>query len=899
MKILKIQTLRGPNYWSIRRGKLIIMRLDLEELAETTSNLIPGFVDGLVRILPSLYQHHCSPGHEGGFLMRLREGTLLGHVIEHVALELQELAGMPVGFGRTRMTGTEGIYQVVFEYQNEQAGRYAGRAAVRLCQSIIDTGTYPQRELEQDLADLRDFKAKASLGPSTDTLVKEAEARNIPWQELSSRSIIQFGYGIHSHRMQATLSDLTGILGVELAGDKEGAKKLLADVGIPVPKGVVIEYLDELDDAIQDIGGYPIVIKPLDGNHGRGISVDIETIERAEEAFEIASGVSKSVIVERYHPGRDFRVLVINGKVVAVSERVPAHVVGDGHSTIQELIDITNQDPQRGEGHDNVLTKIEMNHDSWELLDRQNYTLETVLPEGQVCYLRFTANLSTGGIAVDHTDEIHPQNVWICQRAARTIGLDIAGIDVVSPDISKPMPEVGGVIVEVNAAPGFRMHTCPSRGIARNVAEPVLNMLFPPGQPSRIPILAITGTNGKTTTTRLIAHICKQTGKNVGYTTTDGIYIGDYLVEKGDTTGPQSAQLILRDPTVEIAVLETARGGILRSGLGFDHCDVGVVLNVQADHLGIGDIDTVEQLADLKAVVVESAWPAGYAVLNADDPLVADMAEQVKAQVAFFSMDPGNPLVKEHIEAGGLAAVYENGYLSILKGDWTLRIEQAVNVPMTMGARANFMIANALAACLAAYAQGISITDIRSALTSFKMSVEQTPGRMNLIDLGEFSALVDYAHNPAGYEAVGEFVQKWPGERIGVIGGPGDRRDEDLAQLGELSAKIFSRILIKEDDDTRGRPRGDAAHFIEMGVIRIPNHCTYEIIHDEVTAINQALGTASPGALVVVLPCEVGRTIRLIESYGQNHKFASKPYFENGNGHKAEELELGTEVNIV
>ncbi len=872
MKILKLQTLRGPNYWSIRRHKLIVMRLDLEEVANTPSNEIPGFVDGLVRVLPSLYDHFCSLGHEGGFLTRLREGTYLGHVVEHVALELQELAGMPVGFGRTRETATPGIYQVVFEYQNEEAGRYAGRAAVRLCQSIIDTGTYPQRELDQDLADLRDLKAKASLGPSTEAIVREAEARNIPWFELSSRSLIQLGYGARSHRMQATLSDRSSILAVELAGDKEGAKRILRDAGIPVPKGTVVRYIEDLPEAIADIGGYPIVIKPLDGNHGRGITIDINTPEQAEEAFEIASSVSKSVIVERYYPGRDFRVLVVNGKVVAVAERVPAHVIGDGRSTIEELIEQTNQDPQRGDGHDNILTRIEVNHDTWTLLEKQGYTLNTVLQAGEICYLRATANLSTGGIAVDRTDEIHPQNVWICQRAARIIGLDIAGIDVVTPDISRPLPEVGGVIVEVNAAPGFRMHTNPSQGIARNVAEPVLNMLFPPGTPCRIPIFAITGTNGKTTTTRLIAHICKQTGQTVGYTTTDGIYIGDYLVEKGDTTGPQSAQLILQDPTVEIAVLETARGGILRSGLGFDHCDVGVVLNVQADHLGIGDIDTVEQLADLKAVVVESAWPNGYAVLNADDPLVAGMAQQVKAQVAYFSMNPQNPVIKQHIQQGGLAAVYENGYLSILKGDWTLRIEQAENVPITLGGRANFMIANALAASLATFAQGISIEHIRAALTTFRTSVEQTPGRMNLFDLGAFSVLVDYAHNPAGYEAVGEFVQKWPGQRIGVVGGPGDRRDQDLEQLGELSAKIFDWIIIKEDDDPRGRPRGDAADWIERGLHHHRVRRQYDIIHDEVAAIQFALDRAPQGSLVVILPADVTRTIQLIRQHHQRLK---------------------------
>ncbi|HEY9666919.1 MAG TPA: cyanophycin synthetase, partial [Coleofasciculaceae cyanobacterium] len=545
MRILKIQTLRGPNYWSIRRHNLVVMRLDLEELAEKPSNEIPGFYEGLVAALPSLEEHFCSPGVRGGFLSRVAQGTYMGHIIEHVALELQQLIGMPVGFGRTRETATPGVYQVVIEYVDEQAGRYAARAAVRLCQSIVDTGTYHPSELEQDLKDLRDLARDAALGPSTETIVKEAEARDIPWMPLSARAMIQLGYGVHHKRVQATLSDHSGILAVELACDKEGTKQILRDAGVPVPHGTVVYYLDELEGAIDEVGGYPIVIKPLDGNHGRGITIDIKDWDEAEKAYDVARQISRGVIVERYYRGRDHRILVINGKVVAVAERVPAHVVGDGTSTVQELIDQTNRDPNRGEGHDNVLTKITVDRNSLNLLQRQGYTLDSVLPTGEICYLRATANLSTGGIAVDRTDDIHPENIWLAQRVAKIIGLDIAGIDVVTADITKPLREVDGVIVEVNAAPGFRMHVCPSVGLARNVAAPVLDMLFPNGSTGRIPIIAITGTNGKTTTTRLIAHIYRQTGRVVGYTTTDGIYIDDHLVEKGDTTGPQSAQVIL------------------------------------------------------------------------------------------------------------------------------------------------------------------------------------------------------------------------------------------------------------------------------------------------------------------------------------------------------------------
>jgi cyanophycin synthetase len=793
----------------------------------------------------------------------------MGHIIEHIALELQELAGTPVGFGRTRGTSTPGVYNVVFEYVDEQAGRYAGRAAVRLCQSLVDTGTYSKEELAQDLADLRDLCNNAALGPSTETIVKEAQARNIPWLLLSARSMVQLGYGVHQKRIQATLSSFSGILAVELACDKEGTKTILKDGGIPVPRGTVIQYLDELPAAIEEVGGFPIVIKPLDGNHGRGISIDVKNQQEAEEAYDLASAASKtrSVIVERYYKGSDHRILVINGKVAAVAERIPAHVVGDGRSTIEELIEITNRDPNRGDGHANVLTKITIDKTALNVLGKQGYELTSILPQGAIAYLRATANLSTGGIAVDRTDEIHPENVWIAQRVAKLIGLDIAGIDVVTDDIRKPLKEVDGVIVEVNAAPGFRMHVAPSRGLPRNIAAPVIDMLFPPGTPSRVPILAITGTNGKTTTSRLISHICRQTGKVVGFTTTDGVYIDDYLVEKGDNTGPYSAGMILKEPTVEIAVLETARGGILRSGLAFNQCDVGVVLNVAADHLGIGDIDTIEQMAKVKSVVAEVVSAEGYAVLNADDPLTVSMAEKVKGRVAYFSMSPDNPIIHDHIRRGGMAAIYENGYLSILEGEWTLRIEEAVNIPVTMQGMAPFMIANALAACLATFVQGIDIELIRQGIRTFKPSVAQTPGRMNLFDLGHHHALIDYAHNPAGYEAVGGFVGNWSGEKVGVVGGPGDRRDDDLILLGKLSAQMFDRIIVKEDNDTRGRRRGEVADLILRGISQENASMRPEVILDETEALEKALSTVSEGGLVVIFPESVTQAIDLIEKH--------------------------------
>ncbi|OIP78543.1 MAG: cyanophycin synthetase [Oscillatoriales cyanobacterium CG2_30_44_21] len=856
MKILKIQTLRGPNFWSIQRHQLVVVRLDLEDFQVQRTS----FYHNLCKVLPSF---------EGGTLAQrsdIDDAQFLAEVVKDIAIAMQGYVGMKVDFGKVKPTVEPNIYQIVFEYKTEGAGRYAARAAVRICTTILDTGTYATHELQEDLKDLRDIRLDGQLGPSTESIVAEAKVRNIPWLELGSRAMIQLGYGVYQSRIQATLSNKTGILAVELACDKEGTKSILRASGIPVPRGTTIRSPKYLEDAIAEVGGFPIVIKPLNGNHGRGITIDVVTFKEALDAFDMAQEVSEEVIIERFHTGRDHRILVINGKFVAVAERVPANVTGDGVSSVSQLIEITNQDPRRGDGHDNVLTRVEIDRTSMDILAKQGFTLESVPPKGQVCYLKATANLSTGGVSVDRTDEIHPENIWLAERTARIIGLDIAGIDMVTEDISKPVRETDGAIVEVNAAPGFRMHTDPSIGKSRNVAAPVIEMLFPAGAPTRVPIVAITGTNGKTTTTRLTAHIFKQTSKRVGYTTTDGIYIGECLVEKGDTTGPYSAQVILRDPTVEVAILETARGGILRSGLGFDGCDVGVVMNVQADHLGIGDIDTIEDLARLKSTVVKTALPSGFAILNAEDPLVVAMTKEVQSQIAYFSMNPELPLIKSHVSQGGLAAVYEDGYLTILKGDWKLRIEEAVNVPLTLGGRAAFNIQNALAASLAAFTQDVQIEQIRQGLATFIASSEQTPGRMNLFDLGKYHALVDYAHNPAGFKAIADFIKKWEGDAVGVIGAPGDRRDEDIIELGQLAAKMFSRIFIKEDKDLRGREPRVVADLLRQGVQEIDSNILCITILDESEAIIAALDSAPQSSLVVVFPDKVDSAIAIIEA---------------------------------
>ncbi|MCS7031763.1 MAG: cyanophycin synthetase [Gloeomargarita sp. SKYG116] len=867
MKILQVLTLRGPNYWSIRRHRLIVLRLDLEDLEDRYTHELRGFYEDLVRLLPSLEEHFCSPGCRGGFLQRLREGTLLGHVVEHVALELQTLAGMPVNFGRTRETSTRGVYNVVYEYLYEQAGRYAGRAAVRICETLARGRRYSQRELAADLEELRELKQAASLGLTTDALIQEAQARGIPWVCLPARDVVQLGYGIHQRRLQAAQTDRTSILGVELAGDKDSTKRLLRSAGIPVPKGEVIRRFDDLEEAIDAVGGFPVVIKPLDGNHGRGITLNIRTYPDAERAYDLARAESKSgaVMVERYHQGNDYRVLVVGGQVVAAAQRIPAHVTGDGRSTIRELVEQLNQDPRRGEGHANVLTRIELDDASEWVLRQQGYRLDTILRRGEIAYLKNTANLSTGGMAVDCTDQIHPENRWLCERAARWVGLDIAGIDLITPDISQPLRQVDGVVVEVNAAPGLRMHLQPSAGTPRNVCAPILDLLFPNGQTGEIPIVAITGTNGKTTTTRLTAHLCQQTGKVVGYTTTDGTYIGAHLVEAGDNTGPQSARLILNDPTVEIAVLESARGGILRSGLAFARCQVGVVLNVADDHLGSYDIDTLEQMAMVKSVVAEVVQPEGLAVLNAEDELVAAMAQRVKSRVAYFALNPEHPVLRQHQQQGGLGATVRDGEIVLVEGAHVLPVVPVHEVPLTLGGTVKFMVANALAATLAAYGVGVTLEQIRQGLRSFQASADQTPGRMNLLPVKDFYVLVDYAHNAHGYRAVGDFVSTWrKGERIGVIGAPGDRRDEDLREIGRVAAQLFDRLIVKEDDDTRGRRRGEAADWITLGVRDTSARPVMQVILDETEAIQTAIRQARSGDLVVIFPERVQRTLQLI-----------------------------------
>lgn len=849
MKIVNINVMRGPNYWSIRRHKLVVMVLDLEDLEELPTNKITGFRERLEAMFPTMIEHRCSIGTTGGFFQRVDEGTWMGHVIEHIALEIQSSAGMNVGFGRTRDYGEKGVYNVVFDYLEEKVGVFAAKSAVKIAQSLIDNTEY---DLESDIQEMREIREKERLGPSTASIIDEAVSRGIPWMRLNKYSLCQLGYGANQKRIQATVTSQTSSIGVELACDKEDTKFLLEQSEIPVPKGDIIRTEEGLDDAIKRIG-YPLVIKPINGNHGRGITANINDKESALVAFEAAKNISRSVIVERYIVGEDYRLLVINNKFVAAAKRTPARVVGDGKSTIQELVNEVNKSPKRGFGHEKVLTYIKIDEMSKTILLNKEYTVETVLQEREILNLKDTANLSTGGTSEDVTDIVHPYNIFMAERISKIIGLDICGIDIMTSNISEPLPDTKGAVLEVNAAPGFRMHLDPAFGLPRNIAAPVIDMLFPQGTNATIPIVAVTGTNGKTTTTRLIAHLFKIKGFKVGYTTTDGIYIQNRLLVKGDCTGPQSAEFVLRDPTVNFAVLESARGGLLRAGLGFSQCDVGIVTNVAEDHLGLKGIHTIEQLAKVKAVIPESVAPDGYAILNADDEIVYNMKSNLKCNVALFSMNENNARIKKHAKRGGISAIYENGYITICKGEWKLRITKAVNVPLTMGGKAIFMIQNILPAVISAFVQNIKIEDISVGLESFIPSPSQTPGRLNFFEFKNFNLLLDYAHNPAGLRALQKLVERMDGKpKVGIIAGIGDRRREDNVEIGRIAAEMFDEIIIRQDKNLRGKTESELIGLLEEGVKLVTPKKPILIIPSEREAINHALKSAKKGSLIVL-----------------------------------------------
>src|SRR6059058_1787803 len=761
LKILESQVLRGPNYWSYEPA--IRLLVDLGSLEHWPSNTLPKFTDVLVGLLPGLHDHGCSLHRPGGFIERLRDGTWMGHVAEHVALELQREAGGSTTRGKTRRAGTPGQYNVVYGYSEEQVGLAAGKLAVRLLNHLVQAN--PTFDFVAELESLVLLADRAAFGPSTQAILDEAARRDIPYIRLNDQSFVQLGQGKYQQRIRATMTSRTSALGVDIAGDKKLTTTLLAAAGLPVPRSDMVRSADEAATVAARIG-YPVVTKPLDGNHGRGVSLDLRSEEDVRRGFERAIQQTRSgiAVVESFIQGNDYRVLVIDGHMVAVAQRVPAHVIGDGEHTVRELVDITNRDPRRGIGHEKVLTRIKLDSAAEELVRRQGFDLGAVPPKESFVKLADTGNMSTGGISIDRTWEADHDNVEIAEEAARVVGLDVAGIDFLTPDISQPVRETGGAIVEVNAAPGFRMHTHPTEGEAQYVAKPVVDLLFPPGTPARIPIVAVTGSNGKTTTVRMISHIMKGMGRKVGMTSTDGIYIDERQVKKADASGPKSAQMVLQNPRVDLAVFEVARGGILRDGLGYDRNDEAVVTKVTGDHLGLKDVHSIKQLAAVKRVVVEAVPRSGFAVLNADDELVAEMRKHCSGAVVLFSMQEKNDLVERWVRRGGKAVCLQKGPLGemmvIREGRRTMPIAWVHQLPATFEGRARMMVANALAAAAAAHAAGAHLHDIRGGLRSFNTSIYQAPGRLNLFDLNGVRVLIDYAHNAAGLETVGDFVER-------------------------------------------------------------------------------------------------------------------------------------------
>ena len=868
MRIVSTNVFVGPNLWA--HFPVIRHILDLGVLEEwPTRKLGNEFIDALIEALPGLKEHGCSYGEPGGFIRRMTEddGTWLGHVLEHVAIELQNEAGSQVGFGRTRSTGTPGEYNMVFEYKQRDVGLEASRLGQQLIlqllpdhvKTLLDKQPEDDFDFEDEKTTFIRFAQRKEFGPSTQSLVDAAVDRDIPWIRLNQYSLVQFGHGKFQKRIQATITSETRHIAVEIACDKEDTHHLLNDLGLPVPQQEMVYSERQAVRMAQRIG-FPVVVKPLNANHGRGVSINLTEDNQVASAFAHAQdvGTSRAVLVESFITGFDHRMLVVNGSLVAVAKRVPGHVKGDGTHTIAELVNIVNDDPRRGIGHEKVLTRLEFDRQAMEHLEKAGYTKETVLPQDEILYLRSTANLSTGGTAIDLTDVVHPDNRAMAVRAIQAVGLDVGGVDFLTDDISQSYKDIGGAIVEVNAAPGFRMHVAPSEGKPRDVAGAVMDMLFPRETPRRVPIAGITGTNGKTTTSRMLSHILKGVGKTVGMTSTDGVYIDGHLSVKGDMTGPTSAQIVLRDPTIDMAVLETARGGLVKRGLGYRKSNVACCLNIAADHLGMRGIDTLEQLAELKRIVVEVAQDV--AVLNADDEHCLRMADHTQAErICYFTLNPNHELVREHIRAGGLACVLESGInghmITLFDGGSHIPLLWTHLIPATLEGKAVHNVQNAMAASAMAYALGASLEDIRHGLRTFDTSFFQAPGRMNVFDEHPFKVILDYAHNPAAVDAMCKTASQLnvDGRRIVVLAAPGDRRDEDIDAIARNAAGKFDLYFCKADDDRRGRSHSEVPDRIALVLKEsgVPEDAI-QVIPDEQTCIDAALRSGESGDLLLV-----------------------------------------------
>ncbi|WP_085308049.1 cyanophycin synthetase [Planktotalea arctica] len=879
MKILETSVFRGPNIYA----KFPVIRhvVDIGILEDWPSAKIgEDFIEQLLDALPGLAEHGCSYREHGGFIRRLREdeGTWMAHIWEHMSIELQNVAGLDVTFGRTRGAGESGLYNMVFQYEQEEVGLHASQLALDFIHNLLPDHLLENSERVEGFdytAEREKFIRAAqrkALGPSTASLVNAAIARDIPWMRLNEYSLIQLGYGKYQKRIQATITSETDYIATDLASDKKATNRILGDLGLPVPRQIAVSDAPAAVSAAERIG-YPVVVKPLDGNHGNGISINLKTGEAVAEAFEFALVHNKrgrTVIVETFIEGLDHRMLVIDGKLEAVSKRVPGHIVGDGKHSAAELIEIVNSDPRRGVGHEKVLTRLELDKTAEDHLAEVGYCAADVIKDKEVVFLRSTANLSTGGTAVDVTDIVHPDNRNMAERAIKAIGLDIGGVDFLSADISQSYKDINSGICEVNAAPGFRMHVAPSEGKSRDVAGAVMEMLFPAGTPSRVPIAAITGTNGKTTVSRMVAHIHKLSGNTVGLATTDGVYIDGNLTVKGDLTGPRAAQMILRDPTVDAAILETARGGLLRSGMGYERCDVGAVLNIDADHLGLKGVETVEDLARVKRIVVEVARDT--AVLNADDELCLKMASHTQADhICYVTMNANHPLVREHVRIGGRAIVLEQGMnghmITIYENSSNIQLMWTHLIPATIDGKAMHNVQNAMFAAAICYSMGKSLEDIRQGLRTFATSYFQAPGRLNVYEEHPFKVILDYGHNPAAINAMTKLcTQLEPkGRKLLCFSMPGDRRDEDIVAAAHTVAGKFDHYICRADDNRRGRGNAEVPELLSKTLIEcgVPKECI-EIIPDETQAVEAALQHGQADDLLLVFGDNIARTWKQI-----------------------------------
>jgi cyanophycin synthetase len=854
LRVRGVRALRGRNLWSPE--PVVACEVVMGELSVTSPAEVPGFADRLRAALPGS--------------AALEEGASWPGAVRHAAMELQRLAGGPASFSAVVEQGMDEPPVLVVGYGEAELGTEAVHEAAALVRACL-RGDDPETERVVD--ELHAVYLKAHPGPTTTVLIAEARRRGIPVRRAPGEHVVQLGLGRNLRRLDATMTDRTSVIATDITSDKDRTKRLLDRIGLAVPRGDVAHTVEEALEIAAHLR-FPVLLKPLDANDGRGISGRLDSEDEVRAAWPVALAEHPTVIVERYVGGRDHRVVVVDGRVVAVAERVPAHVVGDGRRTIRALAEEENRNPARDASRPaHTLMPLPLDELTERHLARGGLTLDSVPAAGETVHLRATANISTGGTSIDRTDEIHPRNASLCELAAAAVGLDIAGLDVLTPDISVPFDENGAAIIEVNASPGIRMHTDPDEGTPRDVPGAVLDMLYPPGSEATIPVIVVTGTNGKTTTTRLIAHLFRQTGRRVGFTTTDGVYHQEHLLMEGDLTGPMAADIVLSDPRVEVAVLETARGGILRSGLGFDTCDVGVVMNVSPDHLGMRGIHTVEQLADVKALIPASVRPGGYAVLNADDPLVLRMRERTPGEVVLFSFDADHPPVAEHMAAGGTALVVEDEggreTIVIRRGGERVPVVAAEEVPLTLGGAARFQVQNVMAAVAAVHAQGLGIEEIRAGLMTFLPSGATTPGRMNVLRTARGRVVVDYAHNPAAVRALADFARRSGARRtIGLVTMPGDRRDEDLRELGRAASGLDYVIAKEHPKYLRGRPAGGVARLIGEGLEEggVPPE-RWETVLSEPEAVTRALEMMEDGDLVLIVADDTAAVLAQLQPH--------------------------------